>query len=193
MLIGGRRAVISRRLGQNESSETFIDGAAAPFSILGITPIEAFYPVVAQHGLQTFVHSKPKDRRDAICAAFGLDELTALKNTLDSARSSFQRTPPRPVTDARRELAASARILGELSETRELARRWQATPLQLRLTEDTQALLDAASALTGVESATTADALNHLREKRLQASRSVLRCVENCIEQRRARQFGSGA
>ena len=64
------------------------------------------YPVVAQHGLQTFVHSKPKDRRDAICAALGLDELTTLKNTLDSARSSFQRSPPRAIADARNELAA---------------------------------------------------------------------------------------
>ena len=178
VLIRGRRALISRRLGKNETSETFVDGVAAPFSTLGITPIEAFYPVVAQHGLQTFVHSKPKDRRDAICAAFGLDELTALKNTLDSARSSFQRTPPRAVTEARRELAANVRILGELNETHELARRWQATPLQLRLPEDTQALLDAASTLTGVEGATTANALNNLREKRLQASRSVFDASE---------------
>jgi hypothetical protein len=88
-----------------------VDGTAASFSSINIRPIEAFYPVVAQHGLQTFVHSKPKDRRDAICAAFGLDELTALKNNLESARSSFQRTPPHAVTEARRELAANARTL----------------------------------------------------------------------------------
>jgi DNA repair exonuclease SbcCD ATPase subunit len=171
--ISGRRTVLSRRLAQAETSETFVDGTAAPFSSIGITPIEAFYPVVAQHGLQTFVHSKPKDRRDAICAAFGLDELTALKNSLESARSSFQRTPPRAVADARRELMTNARTLSELAETRELARRWQLSPLQLRLNDDTDALLDAAMALTGVECATSADALTSLREKRQQASRSV--------------------
>ena len=31
VLIRGRRALISRRLGQNETSETFVDGVAAPF------------------------------------------------------------------------------------------------------------------------------------------------------------------
>jgi DNA repair exonuclease SbcCD ATPase subunit len=171
--LGTRRAVLSRRLGPNETSETFVDGTAASFSSINIRPIEAFYPVVAQHGLQTFVHSKPKDRRDAICAAFGLDELTALKNNLESARSSFQRTPPRAVTEARRELATNAGTLAELEETRELARRWQLTPLQLQLDDDRQALLSAANILTGAECTTSGDALTSLRQKRQEASRSV--------------------
>lgn len=171
--IGGRRAVLSRRLAQGETSETFVDGAAASFSTINVVPIEAFYPVVAQHGLQTFVHSKPKDRRDAICAAFGLDELTALKNTLESARSSFQRTPPQAIVHARRELSVHARTLSELPETQDLARRWQLTPLQMKLNEDKAALLNAARSLTGEECASAEDALASLREKRQHASRSV--------------------
>jgi chromosome segregation ATPase len=134
--IAGRRRVLSRRLGPGEASTTFVDGTPAAFSTVNVSPIEAFYPVVAQHGLQTFIHSKPKDRRDAICAAFGLDELTALKNALDSARASFQRTPPRSVSDARRDLAAQARTLAEIAETQELARRWQLSPMQLKSSED---------------------------------------------------------
>jgi recombinational DNA repair ATPase RecF len=63
----GKDLELSRRLGPKDSSETFIDGVASHFSVIGINALEAFYPVVAQHGLQTFVHSKPKDRRDAIC------------------------------------------------------------------------------------------------------------------------------
>jgi hypothetical protein len=63
--IGGRQLVVARRLTQGDASETLIDGVVASFSSISVNPIEAVYPVVAQHGLQTFVHSKPKDRRDA--------------------------------------------------------------------------------------------------------------------------------
>src|SRR4051795_12311512 len=83
----GRDIILSRRLGDRETSTTLVDGQPADFNSVGILPQEAYYPVVAQHGLQTFVHSKPKDRRDAICAALGLDELTSLKSSLESARS----------------------------------------------------------------------------------------------------------
>ena len=155
------------------SLDYFVDGTPAAFSTINVSPIEAFYPVVAQHGLQTFIHSKPKDRRDAICAAFGLDELTALKNALDSARSSFQRSPPRSVTDARRELAAQARTLAEINETQDLARRWQLSPMQVKTSDNTQALLAAAQALTGSPCPTVDEALAKLRETRSQASRSV--------------------
>lgn len=112
---------LSRRLKANEVSETFINGVAASFSDLNVNPIEAVYPVVAQHGLQAFIHSKPKDRRDAICAALGLDELTAFKSALDSARLSFQRTPPASIQNARRELAQLASALAQLPATAALA------------------------------------------------------------------------
>jgi ABC-type Mn2+/Zn2+ transport system ATPase subunit len=171
--INGRQVILARRLTQGEASETFIDGTIAPFSSISINPIEAVYPVVAQHGLQTFVHSKPKDRRDAICAALGLDELTSLKNTLDSARSSFQRSPPRVVADARSELASRVSTLAEISETQELARRWRMSPPIINLTSDLDALRAAAAALTRVECDTVEAALMNLRERRLIASRSV--------------------
>src|ERR1700722_15299642 len=105
--INGTEVRFSRRQAGADGSATFIDGNPASFSTLGITPIDAVYPVVAQHGLQTFIHSKPKERRDAIGAALGLDELTALKSALDTARASFQRTLPNPVVVARRELSAN--------------------------------------------------------------------------------------
>src|ERR1700682_4642454 len=127
--IGGRHLVLARRLTQGEGSETSIDGVAAPFSSISVNPIEAVYPIVAQHGLQTFVHSKPKDRRDAICAALGPHELTPLKSALDSARSSFQRSPPSAVTAARSQLAANVATLAQIDETQELAQRWRLSPL----------------------------------------------------------------
>jgi energy-coupling factor transporter ATP-binding protein EcfA2 len=171
--IGGRQFVLTRRLTQDEASETLIDGIVAPFSSISVAPIEAVYPVIAQHGLQTFVHAKPKDRRDAICAALGLDELTTLKNTLDSARSSFQRSPPPAVTAARSELAANVATLAQINETQELARRWRLSPPTVNLPVDLDTLRTAAASLTRQECDTPETALANLRERRQVASRSV--------------------
>ena len=85
-------------------SETFIDGAPASLGTLGLAVIEAPHPVVAQHDLQSFIHSRPKERRDLISAALGLEEITALKTSLDGARRAFTLTPPPSVTDARAKL-----------------------------------------------------------------------------------------
>jgi hypothetical protein len=119
-----------------EASRTFIDGRDAGFESLGIIPNEAVYPVVAQHSLQTFIHSKPKDRRDAIANALGLDELTALKSAIDGARKSFQSSPPPAVIEARNRLRPLTRDLATLPETINLARRWQRTPMEVSHAHD---------------------------------------------------------
>lgn len=171
--LNGKDVVLSRRLGPKEASETFIDGAAGEFSSLGINTMEPFYPVVAQHGLQTFVHSKPKDRRDAICAAFGLEELVSLKSALDSARGSFQRTPPAAVIEARRKLAALAPALSQVPGTSEVARRWNETPAVVDASRDVADLLAGASDLTGQPCTSRADALQALRAARATVGRAV--------------------
>jgi energy-coupling factor transporter ATP-binding protein EcfA2 len=173
VLLNGQQLLLARRLLQGEASETLVDGVVSPFSSISVNPIEAVYPVVAQHGLQTFVHSKPKDRRDAICAALGLDELTTLKNTLDSARSSFQRSPPRAIVDARGELAANAPILAQINETQDVGRRWRLSPPVVNLPVDLEALQTAAASLTGQACRTPEAALINLRARRSVASRSV--------------------
>jgi hypothetical protein len=170
VILGGRQYAVSRRLTQGEASETLVDDSVATFASIGISPIEAVYPVVAQHGLQTFVHSKPKERRDAICAALGLDELTSLKSALESAHLSFLRTPPRALTQAQAEVAANASTLAQLKETQELAGRWRQTPPLIHLAADTEALLGAARALTGEECADATTALTSLRTRRLPSS-----------------------
>lgn len=169
----GKDIELSRRLGPKESSETFIDGVASSFSEIGINALEAFYPVVAQHGLQTFVHSKPKDRRDAICAAFGLEELTNLKSALESARGSFQRTPPYAVTEARTTLAALVEGLALTPATADLARRWGQTPVLVDAVRDEPALLAGAADLTGTSCANRADAFQALRAARARVGRAV--------------------
>jgi len=171
--LNGKDVVLSRRLGPKESSETFIDGTAGTFSSLGVNAMEPFYPVVAQHGLQTFVHSKPKDRRDAICAAFGLEELVSLKSALDSARGSFQRTPPTAVTEARTKLATLAQGLALTPGIAEVARRWSETPVAVDASRDEADLLASAANLTGQPCTNRADALQVLRTARATVGRAV--------------------
>jgi hypothetical protein len=176
VFIAGREYLLSRRLidgDRNEASETYIDGVKANFSTISAGSNEAVYPVVAQHGLQTFIHSKPKDRRDAIGAALGLDELTALKASLESARSSFQRTPPPAIIDARKELTANLPTLALLPDASELTARWQKTLMQVLAATDTTILIKVAARLTG-ESVTTVDeALAALRTRRGAASKAI--------------------
>jgi hypothetical protein len=174
VLLEGQERVLSRRLANKETSRTFVDGQPMQFEAIGVQAVEACYPVVAQHGLQTFVHSKPKDRRDAICAALGLDELTVLKSALESARGSFQRSPPVAVAQARAALRALASELAANPATVAVAKRWTATPATVDAPADISALLTAAGALVGVPQTTPADALAGLRAVRAGASRAVL-------------------
>jgi energy-coupling factor transporter ATP-binding protein EcfA2 len=100
----GREHVLTRRLAldaRDEDSQLFIDGEPGSFAEIGVYPAEPACPVIAQHSLQAFIHTKPKERRDAISAALGLEEVTLFKSALDSARRSFSRTPPSQVTAAR--------------------------------------------------------------------------------------------
>lgn len=169
----GRDVSLTRRLGDKESSSTFVDDAPADFSSVGLHPLEAYYPVVAQHGLQTFVHAKPKDRRDAICAALGLDELTSLKSALESARGSFQRTPPKDVTEARKKLSILAAPLSQFSASAHLAKRWASNPPAVDAEEDERSLLAAASELTSQTLPDVSIALAALRSERAKAGRAV--------------------
>jgi energy-coupling factor transporter ATP-binding protein EcfA2 len=169
-----REFLLSRRLGVKEASATYIDNLPADFSAVGIVPREAYYPVVAQHGLQTFVHSKPKDRRDAICAALGLDELTSLKSALESAKASFQRTPPQAVVEARKRLAALTLNLGRLSASAALSEKWSASTPVVDAKADEAVLLAAAANLVGLPVADAESALAALRTERARASQSLL-------------------
>lgn len=174
--ISGVEYVLSRRLIEGdraEATETFINGIKGKFATIGVEPREAVYPVVAQHGLQTFIHSKPKDRRDAISAALGLDELTTLKASLESARSSFQRTPPTAVLEARKELSANLATLSLLPDAVELTTRWQKAPMQVQAAHDTTILLKVSTRLCGTTLITVEEALVALRVKRSETSKAV--------------------
>lgn len=175
-LSDGREVSLGRRLSTqwgSERSVTYVDGQQAPFSSIGLMPIEAVYPVVAQHGLQTFIHTRPKDRRDAISAALGLDDLTSLKTALDGACRSFNNAPPPAVTEARGFLRPLATVLATIPETSEMAQRWSKSPIEVAHEEDITALVKAAQALSGSDSAAHGELLAALRTRRIQVARSV--------------------
>jgi energy-coupling factor transporter ATP-binding protein EcfA2 len=176
LLPGLGEHTLSRRIDAvpGEQSRTFVDDAPAGFEALGLRPIEAVYPIVAQHGLQTFVHTKPRERRDAISAAFGLDELADLKVALDGARRSFGSNPPAAIVQARTKMRALGVALARLAETAGLAQRWQRTPHpQVRAGEDLAALKTAARRMTGEDTEDVERLLEALRALRSEAVRQA--------------------
>jgi hypothetical protein len=174
---GSERTLIRRieaTAGQAERTITLIDGVAGDFAVLGLRAIEAIYPIIAQHELQTFIHTKPRDRRDAISAALGLDELATLKTVLDGARRSFNATPPVAVTQARTTIRALAPGLAKLGATAEVAQRWQRAPNpQIMRDTDIATLVTAAQALTRHETGEIETLLGALRTQRAEAVRQV--------------------
>jgi hypothetical protein len=170
---GGKDVTLTRHLGDKENSVTYVDGKEADFSTIGILPLEAYYPVVAQHGLQTFIHARPKDRRDAICAALGLDELTSLKAALERARLSFQKTPPTAVTAARNKLGGFVAELSQIGPTASVAARWSGNPATVDVAADEKGLLAAAAQLSGKPAPDAQTALKVLRDERAKAGQEV--------------------
>jgi hypothetical protein len=172
----GHEYTLTRRLPLNakdEVSQLFIDGTPKDFATIGLNPAETVYPVVTQHSLQTFIHTRPKERRDAISAALGLEEVTQLKSALDGARRSFNLTPPTEVTAARAHLKGFAVILSTIPETTAVAARWNQTPVRVDHKQDVAALERAAQKLSGKSPPTRAGLLDALREARRDASKSV--------------------
>jgi hypothetical protein len=158
---------------KDEVSQLLIDGTPGTFAAIGLNPTEPVYPVVTQHSLQTFIHTKPKERRDAISAALGLEEVTLFKSALDGARRSFNLTPPPRVTAARALLKGLAPTLATLTETAAVAARWNQTPVKVDCEKDAAALVKAAQKLSGKTPATEPELMEALRDARREASKAV--------------------
>lgn len=172
----GRAIQIVRRMIQpalNEDSETLIDGTRATLDSIGLVDLDAVHPVVAQHDLQSFIHSRPKERRDIISAALGLEELTTLKTALDGARKSFIASPPQEVIHARTALRPLAASLISLPETKELGLRWQKDAVEVRLDDDLATLTKTAQKLATTGTTDPEMLLEHLRSHRQRLSQAV--------------------
>lgn len=175
-LSGGQECTVARRIPDPHAdhvSETFVDDKPAPFAALGLSGIEAVHPVVAQHDLQSFIHSRPKDRRDLISAALGLEEITALKTAIDGARKAFAQTLPPGIAEARGKLLPLAAALAALPETKDLGQRWQKATAEVRAAEDVAALVKAGRRLAGSAAKDMEPLLEDLRARRQQLGRTV--------------------
>ena len=171
----GRRLVLCRRTksGRQEESETLVDGTPSSFAPLGLVGSDVGYPVVAQHGLQGFILSRPKERRDAIGAALGLEDVTLLKNALDGAARAFGMAAPTTVRQTRVLLRGCAQGLTEFTETKLLSTRWALDPPVVQPDNDVSCLVTAAKRLTGAASDVPGDLLEPLRDNLRAVSRSV--------------------
>ncbi|MDH5561892.1 MAG: AAA family ATPase, partial [Deltaproteobacteria bacterium] len=90
----------------------------------GLVFTEAHCPVVVQHGIQDFIHTRPIDRYRIISEALGLSQLVKFKDALESARKQLQSNPPDSVLNARRTLKKLSLDLGVIGLT-DLQHRWQ--------------------------------------------------------------------
>jgi hypothetical protein len=112
-----RRLVFDSRQA-DDTSETYVDGSLAGLDSIGVLPDEAFYPIIVQHGLQDFIHTRPIDRRNAISAALGLDPLVEFKTVLDRARIALRNSPPPTVSVS---LSSFRGLLAKLAQNADLA------------------------------------------------------------------------
>jgi DNA repair exonuclease SbcCD ATPase subunit len=164
---------LARMMDGNASSEagqTFVDDQEALFSSIGLTPNEASYPVVAQHGLQTFIHTRPKDRRDAIAAALGLDDLIAFRTALEGARRSYTNSPPRELVQVRQKVTDLGNELEQTDIAIDVAKKWQKGKADER---DIDAIKAVAQRLTGCGAEDLNTLLDALRERRRDVGKSV--------------------
>jgi len=107
-----------------ESSQTFVNSSPASLTTIGLPTDEFFSPVIAQDSLQEFIHAKPKERRDKICAALGLDPLVRYKTAADKARTRFQSDPPQVVKLANGRLAMIVSAMSHSPRVQVVGARW---------------------------------------------------------------------
>jgi energy-coupling factor transporter ATP-binding protein EcfA2 len=176
---GSQRTLLRQTApGRTEASTTYVDGKPGSFSSLGVASIDLAYPVVAQHSLQSFILSRPKERRDAIGAALGLEDVSQLKNALDGAARSFSLAAPESVRKTNELLHGCVAGLTEYPDTRTLSARWAKSPPEVRPEPDIASLVAAACRATGItnDAGTVKpdDLLQPLRDKYSVLSRTVL-------------------
>jgi len=150
----------------SELSKTYIDGIEEDFTSFGLHFDEIYDPILAQDSLKDFIHSRPKDRRDKISSAFGLEPLIRFKSVLDKARERFQRTPPQSVQNAQSIFRATIAAMRNCPAMIPIANRWDSNNVEAGL--DKPAIYNAIVEYLGsgvVEENAVKDRLLRLREK----------------------------
>lgn len=106
-------------------SKLCIDGKEiASLSQVGINLTEAHRPIVVQHGIQDFIHTKPIERYRIISEALGLAELVEFKDVLKKAKNQYKNYPLPELQAATKKANNLANILNQLQLTN-IAKCWQ--------------------------------------------------------------------
>lgn len=175
LLSDGSRHAIRRELNVGnrgiETSVTLVDGNASDLTVIGISGNEVFYPLIAQHSLQDFIHSRPKDRRDKISAAFGLEPLVRYKTAFDRARTRFQSSPPAIVNTSRRQRNSVLQSMAFAPALASLRQKW--TGDDFDPTADAVELLRLARDFLGSPNSDWDAALDELTRYRTEAARRI--------------------
>lgn len=147
----------------NESVIT-IDGKVVDnFSLIGLVYSEANCPVIVQHGIQDFIHTRPIDRYRVLSDALGVSDLIAFKDILEKTKNYRRSNPPSNIIQAKsiiRNYPTSLRGIGLIS----LAEKWEAeiyTP-----ENDYAELLSKACELANVNSTEPEIIIQALRDRR---------------------------
>lgn len=135
-LANGDRHTLKRTLhtegrGQ-ERTETSVDGDEKSLRDYGSVTDPVHDPVVAQHTLKYFIHATPKERRDRISAALGLDPLVQFKTALDGGRRRFMQSPPQRVANAKKRLDDLLSDMRVEANFQGVVERWAADEFSLR-------------------------------------------------------------
>ncbi len=108
----------------DDSSALSFDGTGIQgFSEVGIVFTEAHCPIVVQHGIQDFIHTRPIDRYRSISEALGIASLVGFKDILEKSKNRYRTELPEQVVQAQnslRQLTSSLRIIG----LNDIAFRW---------------------------------------------------------------------
>jgi energy-coupling factor transporter ATP-binding protein EcfA2 len=135
----------------DQDSTLSIDGnPVVDFSPIGVTYSEAQCPVIVQHGIQDFIHTRPIDRYRVISEALGLSELVEFKDILEKAKN-YRRNNPSPELASAKTIVAQLTAKLETIELTGLAVQWRAE--NYSVDTDYTTILDKAREMTGSNAA----------------------------------------
>lgn len=158
--------------GADDVSQLRIDGTEASLGSIGVDAKEVFYPVIVQHGLQDFIHTRPIDRRNVISAALGLELLVQFKSAFEQGRNSFRNSPPASVNAALNRIRQVGSRLDILPALASLRDRWASD--QYEPVRDYREVLEQVRVTLGGDTSTTDDnALVRLRARKRIVSAAV--------------------
>ena len=127
-----------------------INGTETDLSSIGISTDEVYFPIIAQDGLLDFIHSRPKERRDKISLALGLDPIVRFKTVVDRARIKLQQQPPQVVLNAQARIRDMSAKMKRSASVKSIGERWE--QFRFDLTNDTNELYQAVLGYLGLES-----------------------------------------